>query len=140
MNLTVQALLRELHKRRSSELVFPSNRKPAERIFGLKKGFKRAVLFAKLEPYLRFHVLRHTLATRLVDRGANIVTVQHLLGHARISKTVCYAHSPDATRIAAVEKLDGIFNSQNGPQSAPRAVFDGQGELLKSIQANSLGS
>ena len=50
-----------------------------------------------------------------MDRGANIVTVQHLLGHARISMTARYAHSPDVTRLAAVEKLDGLF--QLGKQS-----------------------
>jgi integrase len=106
----------------------------------LKKGFKRAVLLAKLEPNLRFHDLRHTFATRLVDRGANIVSVQHLLGHARISMTARYAHSPDVTRLAAVEKLDGLFNSESSPQSAPSAVIEGQGGFGKSIQVNSLGS
>ncbi len=140
MNLTVQNLLRDLQKRKNSEFVFPSNRKPGERILDLKKGFKRAVLLAKLEPSLRFHDLRHTFATRLVDIGANIVTVQRLLGHARISMTARYAHSPDVTRVAAGEKLDGLFNSKSSPQSAPGAIIEGTGEFGKPLQANNLGS
>ena len=140
MNSTVHNLLSDLQRRRNSELIFPSNRKPGERILDLKKGFRKAVQLAKLERHIRFHDLRHTFATRLVDGGANIVTVQRLLGHARISMTARYAHSPDATRIAAVEKLDGLFNSKSGPQSAPGAVIEGQGEFGKPIQVNSLGS
>jgi integrase len=121
-------------------LVFLSNRRPGERILDLKKGFKKAVRLAKLKTSLRFHDLRHTFATRFVDVEANIVTVQHLLGHARISMTVRYAHSPDATRIAAVEKLDGLFNSKSSSQSALGAVIEGQGELDKPNQVNALGS
>lgn len=92
MNLAVQNLQRELQKRKNSELVFPSNRKPGERILNLKAGFKKAVHLAKLEPNLRFHDRRHTFATRPVDGGANIVAVQHLRGHAKISMAARYAH------------------------------------------------
>src|SRR4029077_19052065 len=103
MNLATYNVLNDLRRDGRSELVFPSPRKKGARIFDLKKGFKKVVRLGQLEGNLRFHDLRHSFATRLVQSGVDIITVQRLLGHAKISMTTRYAHSPDASRIAAVE-------------------------------------
>jgi len=42
---------------------------------------------------LRFHDLRHTVASRLVSKGADPVTVKNLLGHAHLKTTEIYIHS-----------------------------------------------
>ena len=47
----------------------------------------------KLSP----HRLRHTLATRLVNAGMDIVSIQRLLGHEKLETTLIYAHVHDAT-------------------------------------------
>ena len=44
-------------------------------------------------PDLRFHDLRHTFASRLSARAADIVTINDLLGQASIATTMRYAHS-----------------------------------------------
>ena len=98
--------------------MFSDHRKSGERLLDVKKGFKKAVKLAAI-PDLRFHDLRHTFATRLVQAGVHLVTIQHLLGHARITMTGRYAHAPDAARIAAVARLDSISTSQSVPNRSP---------------------
>ena len=104
----------------------------------LKKGFKKAVKLAGL-PKIRFHDLRHTFATRLVQAGVDIITVQHLLGHARISMTARYAHSPDQARVAAVERLDGLFDSQPAPKRPQESSMPDPVAEYKVKQVSTIG-
>jgi integrase len=105
MNAAVHSLLSELAMTATSPLVIPSSRKPGVRLVDLKKGFHKAISSAGI-PHIRFHDLRHTFATRLVRAGVDIVTVQHFLGHSKITMTARYAHSLADVKIAAVSKLD----------------------------------
>ena len=70
----------------------------------MKKGFKAACRRAGIEG-LRFHDLRHTFATRLVEKGVDIETVRDLLGHSSIIITQRYTHSNDERKKRAVESL-----------------------------------
>jgi integrase len=138
MNSATYALFSELRQKKKSSLVFPSNRKVGARFLDLKKGFKKAVELAGL-PKIRFHDLRHTFATRLVQAGVDIITVQRLLGHATISMTARYSHSPDSARIAAVRRLDELFSSQSVPNRPPESIEPIAIAVHKPRQVSSIG-
>lgn len=52
------------------------------------------------------HTLRHTFASRLVQRGVSIYEVQKLLGHADIRMTERYSHLAPSSLDAAIQKLE----------------------------------
>jgi len=65
------------------------NYKAVERL--IEKYSKEAGIIKRVTP----HVLRHTLATSLLRRGADIRIIQQLLGHASVATTQIYTHVDD---------------------------------------------
>ena len=56
---------------------------------------------------IRFHGLRHTFATRLIDAGCDFKTVSALLGHASVGTTMdLYVHPDLEQKRRAVDRLE----------------------------------
>jgi integrase/recombinase XerC len=71
----------------------------------IKKYLSLVTTLSKKSP----HVLRHTFATHLLDKGADLNAVKDLLGHASLAATQVYTHN-------SMEKLKSTFD-----QAHPKA-------------------
>jgi integrase len=62
--------------------------------------------------YIRFHGLRHSCATLLLEQGVDLVTVKNLLGHAQIHTTAdIYAHVRLRLQRGAIESMGDALQS-----------------------------
>ena len=62
------------------------------------------------------HALRHTYATRAIERGMQPKVLQRLLGHASIQTTMDrYVHVSEDSLFNAVRQFEMNANTQNGP-------------------------
>src|SRR5262249_20889668 len=92
---------------RKNEFVF-YNLETGKPFVDLKAGFAQACKKAGITG-VTWKTLRHTFASRLVNRGVDIVTVQQLLGHLSVTVTMRYTHTNlDSKQHAAVAKLEAF--------------------------------
>jgi len=90
---------------RTDGYLFPSSRGGKISPRTLQTRFKVLGKKAQIPRPLKPHTLRHTYATRLLERGASIIEVQELLGHASIQTTQVYTHTVPERLRGAVERL-----------------------------------
>src|SRR3990167_980664 len=60
--------------------------------WALRKIIKKVAKKAKIKKRVYPHLFRHSLITHLLERGANVIAVQQLAGHANLKTTMLYTH------------------------------------------------
>ncbi len=111
MSKRVQCELSKLKSGEGNQLLFPS--RDGEQIKHISRTFERAVKTIGLNKGITdrkqkivFHSLRHTYASRLVDKGVSIYEVKELLGHKDIKMTMRYSHLDKERLRKSVQVLD----------------------------------
>ena len=116
--------------RKAEGFVF-DNPETGTHVLDVKTAFLGACRRAGIKG-VRFHDLRHTAASRMVESGVDLVTVSKILGHASIQMTMRYAHPTEQNMRQAVGKL-GEYFGETGKKaesvSIPRPVIDYKSNL-----------
>jgi integron integrase len=85
----------------------------------LQRALKRAVAEAGIGKPVSVHTLRHSFATHLLQAGADIRTVQELLGHSDVSTTMIYTHVLKVAAGGTASPLDALPCTQ--PLATPES-------------------
>ena len=79
-------------KGQRNEYLFLTNRSGPMTRVGFWKIIKKYTLAAGITKNITPHILRHSFATHLMEHGADIRSIQEMLGHASITTTQVYTH------------------------------------------------
>ncbi|WP_455639803.1 site-specific integrase [Parabacteroides sp.] len=81
---------------------------PASSNSNVNKQIRRLCKMANIDKKVSFHTARHTNATLLLYNGANITTVQKLLGHKSVRTTEIYSNIMDMTVVRDLSSMTDI--------------------------------
>ncbi len=100
----LRAIRHYLEKRgAASRFIFLNKNKKPITTRGVRKVMDRYLKVLSFKQHVSPHTLRHSFATHLLNRGADLRSVQELLGHANLSTTQIYTH-------LTTEKLKSIYD------------------------------
>ena len=88
-----------------------------------KFNIERAALRANIAKHVTPYTLRHSFATHLLEKGAPLQVIQHLLGHSNIRTTIIYTHLGKQIGKA----VDGLRAAQKQNATRIQAIVE-QGE------------
>ncbi|WP_022850691.1 tyrosine-type recombinase/integrase [Limisalsivibrio acetivorans] len=101
-------VLEKVGEKGDCEYVFPS------RMGGQRKDIRtlwaRVKKDAGIREHVRFHDIRHTFATKMLEAGESLTVISRLLHHSSVTVTQKYAHIRDRQLQAAAARVDSMFS------------------------------
>lgn len=94
------------NRKGESEYLFIAERSPYDRLKqrAIEKIVKKIKDRTNITSPVTPHILRHTMATKMLQSGANLTTIQFLLGHKNITTTQIYAETSTLEVMAQYKK------------------------------------
>jgi len=100
----LRAIRRYLAKRQgTSSFLFLNKNKKQLGVRGVRKVMDQYLRLMSLKTRVSPHTIRHSFATHLLGRGADLRSVQELLGHANLATTQIYTH-------LTTEKIKAVYD------------------------------
>lgn len=119
MHPDISEALEKMPRAEKSSYIFDVQGKRFKDFGAVRTSFDAAVKKADLEN-LTFHDLRHNFATELIQKGADMRTVQEYLGHSSLAMVQRYTHVTEGIRRSTIQLL-GRENLQSSPTISLRA-------------------